>query len=155
MHILPYFLEKEVKNLLKIRLSKIISNITDDFIENLFIVNSDKKYQNIMINLEEKVKESVLDILKETIKIFDNLFLNCDARKKQFNVCDTCHRSIFTIFGLLEFDRIYYYDKSDRTKHFYFIDTLFKLPQYDRYDCLIKGILLIMLFLLIKIKEPN
>lgn len=93
-----------------------------------------------MINLEEKVKESVIEILKEMIKIYDNLFLNCDARKKQFNVCDTCHRSIFTIFGLLEFDRIYYYDKSDRTKHFYFIDTLFKLPQYDRYDCLIKGI---------------
>ena len=66
-----------------------------------------------MINLEEKVKESVLDILKETIKIFDNLFLNCDARKRQFNVCNTCHRSIFTIF---------------------------KLSQYDRYDCLIKGI---------------
>ena len=47
MYILPYFLEKEAKNLLKIKLSKIISNITDDFIENLFIVNPDKKYQNI------------------------------------------------------------------------------------------------------------
>lgn len=47
---------------------------------------------------------------------------------------------VFSPFGLLEFDRIYYYDKSDRTKHFYFIDTLFKLPQYDRYECLIKGI---------------
>ena len=140
MYILPYFLEKEAKNLLKIKLSKIISNITDDFIENLFIVNPDKKYQNIMMNLEEKIKESILEILKEAIKIFDNLFLKCDARKKQFNVCNTCHRSIFTIFGLLEFDRIYYYDKFDRTKHFYFIDTLFKLPQYDRYDCLIKGI---------------
>ena len=67
MYILPYFLEKEVKNLLKIRLSKIISNITDDFIENLFIVNSDKKYQNIMINLEEKVKESVLSITLENV----------------------------------------------------------------------------------------
>ena len=82
MYILPYFLEKEAKNLLKIKLNKIISNITDDFIENLFIVNPDKKYQNIMIDLEEKVKESVLAILKETIKIFDNLFLHCDARKR-------------------------------------------------------------------------
>lgn len=140
MYILPYFLEKEAKNLLKIKLNKIISNITDDFIENLFTVNPDRKYQNMMINLEEKVKESVLEILKETFKIFDNLFLNCEARKKKFNVCNTCHRSIFTIFGLLEFDRIYYYDKFDRTSHFYFIDTLFKLSEYDRYDCLIKGI---------------
>ena len=119
MYILPSFLEKEEKNLLKIKLSKIISNFTDDFIESSFIVNPDKKYQNIMINLEKKIKESVLEILKEIIKIFDNLFLNCEARKKQFNVCNTCHRSIFTIFGLLEFDK---------TKHFYFIDALFKLP---------------------------
>ena len=35
-----------------------------------------------MINLEEKIKESVLEILKEIIKIFDNLFLNCKAKKK-------------------------------------------------------------------------
>lgn len=35
-----------------------------------------------MINLEEKVKETVLEILKETIKIFNNLFLNCKAKKK-------------------------------------------------------------------------
>ena len=127
MYILPYFLENEAKNLLKIKLSKIIKDITDDFIENLFIVNPDNKYQNMMLNLEEKVKNTILEVIKEIIKIFDELFLNCDERKKYFNVCNTCHRSIFTIFGLLEFDRIYYYDKKDRTKHFYFIDTLFIL----------------------------
>ena len=33
MYILPYFLENEAKNLLKIKLSKIISNITDEFID--------------------------------------------------------------------------------------------------------------------------
>lgn len=140
MYILPYFLENETKNLLKIKLSKIITDITDEFVENLFVVNPDNKYQNIMLNLDEKVKEAVLEVIKETIKIFDNLFLICNERKKYFNVCNTCHRSIFTIFGLLEFDRIYYYDKTDRSKHFYFIDTLFKFPEYDRYDCLIKGL---------------
>lgn len=140
MYILPYFLENEAKNLLKSKLSKIIADITDEFVENLFSVNSDNKYQNLMLNLDEKVKETVLETIKETIKIFDELFLKCNERKKYFNVCNTCHRSIFTIFGLLEFDRIYYYDKKDRTKHFYFIDTLFKFPEYDRYDCLIKGI---------------
>lgn len=140
MYILPYFLENEAKNLLKFKLSKIIADITDDFIENLFIVNPDNKYHNMMLNLEEQIKESVLEIIKETINIFDNLFLNSDERKKYFNVCNTCHRSIFTIFGLLEFDRTYYYDKKDRSKHFYFIDALFKFPEYDRYDCLVKGI---------------
>lgn len=86
MYILPYFLEKEAKNLLKIKLSKIISNFTDDFIERSFIVNHDKKYQNIMINLEEKVKETVLEILKEIIKIFNNLFLNCKVKKKNYHM---------------------------------------------------------------------
>ena len=50
------------------------------------------------------------------------------------------YRSIVTIFGILEFDRVYYCDKNDRKKHFYFIDTLFHLPEYDRYDKIIKGI---------------
>ena len=72
MYILPSFLEKEEKNLLKIKLSKIISNFTDDFIESSFIVNPDKKYQNIMINLEEKVKETVLEIYFLTVKLKKN-----------------------------------------------------------------------------------
>ena len=140
MYILPHFLEKEAKILLKIKLNKIITNITDKFIDNLFDINGDQKYQDIVLELEDDVKTSALEIIKETIKIFDNLFLNSNERNKYFNVCNTCHRSIFTIFGLLEFDRIYYYDKLDRKKHFFFIDTLFKFPKYDRYDCLVKGI---------------
>jgi hypothetical protein len=137
---IPQFLEIEAKKLLKIKLSKIITNITDEFVENLFIVNPDFKYQNIMLKLDEKVKISVIEIIKEVINIFDNLYFNCDERKKYFNRCSLCHRSIVTIFGELEFDRIYYYDKNDRSKHFYFIDTLFKLPAYDRYDVLVKAI---------------
>ena len=39
-----------------------------------------------MINLEEKVKETVLEILKEIIKIFNNLFLNCKAKKKNYHM---------------------------------------------------------------------
>ena len=45
-----------------------------------------------------------------------------------------------TIFGELEFDRIYYYDKKDKNKHFYFIDTLFGFSKYDRHDKLVKAI---------------
>ena len=67
MYILPYFLENEAKNLLKIKLSKIIIDITDEFIENLFIVNPDNKYQNMMLNLEDKVKDA-LEEVKETIR---------------------------------------------------------------------------------------
>lgn len=141
MYMIPYFLKSEAKNLLKIKLSKIIQNISDDFIDNIFYCNSNNKYQKIMLNLEENIKQSVLQALIETFKIFDNLYLNSNDRKKIFNVCiRKCHRNIVTIFGILEFDRIYYYDKKDRNKHFFFIDNLFNLPSYDRYDDIIKAI---------------
>ena len=141
MYMIPYFLKSEAKNLLKIKLSKIIQNISDDFIDNIFYYNSNNKYQKIMLNLEENIKQSVLKALIETFEIFDNLYLNSNDRKKIFNVCiRKCHRNIVTIFGILEFDRIYYYDKKDRNKHFFFIDNLFNLPSYDRYDDIIKAI---------------
>ena len=141
MYMIPYFLKSEAKNLLKIKLSKIIQNISDDFIDNIFYCNSNNKYQKIMLNLEENIKQSVLQALIETFEIFDNLYLNSNDRKKIFNVCiRKCHRNIVTIFGILEFDRIYYYDKKDRNKHFFFIDNLFNLPSYDRYDDIIKAI---------------
>ena len=141
MYMIPYFLKSEAKNLLKIKLSKIIQNISDDFIDNIFYYNSNNKYQKIMLNLEENIKQSVLQALIETFEIFDNLYLNSNDRKKIFNVCiRKCHRNIVTIFGILEFDRIYYYDKKDRNKHFFFIDNLFNLPSYDRYDGIIKAI---------------
>ena len=154
MYMIPYFLKSEAKKLLKIKLSKIIQNISDDFIDNIFYCNSNNKYQEIMsemisqdeyqkimLNLEENIKQSVLQALIETFEIFDNLYLNSNDRKKIFNVCiRKCHRNIVTIFGILEFDRIYYYDKKDRNKHFFFIDNLFNLPSYDRYDDIIKAI---------------
>ena len=72
MYILPQFLEIETKKLLKIKLNKIITDITDDFIENLFVVNPDNKYQNIMLNLDKNIKEAAIQIIKETIEIVDN-----------------------------------------------------------------------------------
>jgi len=140
MYMIPYFLEIETKKLLKIKLSKVINNITDDFINILFTDNSDNKYQNIITKLDKKIKEAALGIIKDTINIVDNLFLNSDDRKRYFNVCNKYSRSIFTVFGYLEFERTYYRDKYDKTKHFYFIDTLFNFPMYDHYDYLIKAI---------------
>ena len=55
MYMIPYFLKSEAKNLLKIKLSKIIQNISDDFIDNIFYYNSNNKYQKIMLNLEENI----------------------------------------------------------------------------------------------------
>ena len=141
MYIVPYFLKNEAKNLLKIKLSKIIENISNDLIDNIFNPTFNNKYQNIVLNLDYKIKQSVLDIIKETIEIFDKLYVTSDNRKKYFNISNPkCHRVIITIFGILEFDRIYYYSKEDKNKHFYFIDSLFNFPSYDRYDSIVKGL---------------
>lgn len=141
MYIIPYFLENEAKKLLKVKLSEFINEITNDLLDNIFRYNSDNKYENLMLNFEESTRKSILKVIVDTFKILDNLYLKSNDRKKQFNICvKKCHRSIVTIFGILEFDRVYYYDKNDRKKHFYFIDTLFQLPEYDRYDKIIKGI---------------
>ena len=140
MYILPYFLENEARNLLKTKLSKIVSDVTDELINNIFRYSSDNKYENFMLNLEETTRKNILKIIVETFQILDNLYLKSESRKKQFNICvSKCHRSIITIFGILDFDRVYYYDKNDRKKHFYFIDMLFHLPAYDRYDKIVKG----------------
>lgn len=129
------------KNLIKFKLSNILDNITNDLLDNLFNSNPNNKYFNLMFSLDTYLKNFILDIIKECITIFDNLFLNSIDRKKYFNVSNkSIHRSIFTIFDLLEFDRIYYYDKHDKSKHFFFIDALFDFPSYDRYDKLIKAV---------------
>lgn len=141
MYRIPYFLENEAKKFLKLKLSDILLDITDEFINNIFFNNVDNKYQNIIFSLEENIRKNIINIIIETFNIFDELYLNSDERKSMFNICvSKCHRSIVTIFGILEFDRTYYYDKSDRSKHFYFIDSLFHLPSYDRYDKIVKGL---------------
>lgn len=141
MYIIPHFLENEAKNFLKIKLSKIINDISDDIINNIFNPDINNKYQTLILNLDKNIKEKTLEILKEAFSVFDELYLNSEDRKKIFNISNSkCHRGIFTIFGYLEFERAYYYDKNDKNKHFYFIDNLFGLPRYDRYDKVVKAI---------------
>lgn len=71
------------------------------------------KYQDLMLSLDDNIRKSILNILKEVFSTFDNLYLNSPERKKYFNISNpTCHRSIFIIFGLLEFDHVYYYNKT-------------------------------------------
>lgn len=60
MYMIPYFLKNEAKKLLKIKLSEIVKDISDDFIDNIFYCNSNNKYQQTMLNLEETIKQSVL-----------------------------------------------------------------------------------------------
>ena len=54
MYMIPYFLENEAKKLLKVKLSEIINDVTNDLIDNIFRYNSDNKYENLMLNFEEK-----------------------------------------------------------------------------------------------------
>ena len=74
MYILPYFLENEAKKLLKIKLSEIINNITNDLIDNIFRYNSDNKYENLMFCFEENNRKNILKAIVDTFKILDDLF---------------------------------------------------------------------------------
>ena len=74
MYVLPYFLENEAKKLLKIKLSEIINNITNDLIDNIFRYNSDNKYENLMFCFEENNRKNILKAIVDTFKILDDLF---------------------------------------------------------------------------------
>ena len=82
MYIIPHFLENEAKKLLKSKLSHIINDITNDIINNIFNCNPDNKYQDLTLSLDDNIRKSILNILKEVFSIFDNLYLNSLERKK-------------------------------------------------------------------------
>lgn len=141
MYIIPHFLQFEAKKLIKFKLNNILSDLTDNLVDNLFNYHEYDKYQKIMLSLDKDIKETILNILKECISILDNLYVNSLERKRQFNISNrNVPRSIVTVFGILEFERTYYYDKHDKNKYFYFIDTLFNFNAYERYDKLVKGL---------------
>ncbi len=126
--------ELEFKNLLKERLSCIISDISDNLIQNI-LVPSKNKYIKILSNLENNVKELILKILLELINFFNEKFINSQERKKFYHInVRNDHRSIITTLGHLEFYRTYFESK-DRKKHFYFIDKILGIDKYSRYDC--------------------
>ena len=140
MYIVPQFLKNEAKKLIKCKISKIITDITDEMIDSIFDCNQNEKYQKMMLEIDKISKDAILKVLKESFTILDNLYASSADRNKFFNISKpNAHRSIITIFGELEFERIYYYDKSNKNKYFYFIDSLFDLPAYDRYDKVVKG----------------
>lgn len=141
MYIIPHFLQFEAKKLIRFKLNNILSDLTDNLVDNLFNYHEYDKYQKIMLSLDKDIKETILNILKECISILDNLYVNSLERKRQFNISNrNVPRSIVTVFGILEFERTYYYDKHDKNKYFYFIDTLFNFNAYERYDKLVKGL---------------
>ena len=139
MYIIPQNIKFETKKLLKFKLSKILDNLTDSFLDNLFYSGSDNKYQNMMLNLDENIRKAVLKAFKETIQIIDKIYCNSKERKQHFNISAHAKRSIVTIFGWLDIERIYYYDKYNKNSYFCFIDELFNFPKYDRYDKIVKG----------------
>lgn len=126
--------ELEFKNLLKEKLSNIISDISDNLIQNI-LNPSEVKYIKILSDLEENIKELLLKILVDLINFFNDNFTNSKERKDFYHInIRNDHRSIMTSIGTLEFYRTYFESK-DRTKHFYFIDQLLGIDKYARYDC--------------------
>lgn len=138
MNIIPQNYRFELKNMLKNEISHYIDNITDDFVDNLFST-SNNKYISLIANLEQSIKNILLNIIVKTINYFDKKFRNSKERKNNFHInIKYDHRAFETPFGLLEFYRTYYESK-DRTNHFYFIDELIGLDKYARFDALTKA----------------
>ncbi len=112
-----------------------------DLIENIFFNVGEDAYSKGMISLNDGFKKMIIETMKLAIPRIDNAFLSSDYRKHNFYKCDTHKRSITTIYGDLDFERIYYTDK-DKKNGFYFIDELFKFEKYTTYDPLVRAILI-------------
>ena len=80
MYTIPYFLIKEEKNLIKVKINEITNNITDEIINNIFYSTPNNKNQNLMLNLDKDIRIAILKIIKEVIEIFDNLYANSKER---------------------------------------------------------------------------
>ncbi len=138
MNILSQNYSLEFKNMLKNKISSYISDLTDDFINNLFYI-SDDKYISIFTNLEENIRSTIRNIMLDVIYFFDEKFRNSKERKELYHInIKQDHRAFESAIGFLEFHRTYYETK-DRKEHFYFIDELLGLEPYARYDSLIKA----------------
>lgn len=138
MNILPQNYSFEFKNMLKDKISSYISDMTDNFINNLFYLNDDK-YVSIFASLEEDIKNVIKNIILDTIDFFDEKYRNSSERKQFFHInIKRDHRVFESAIGTLEFYRTYYESK-DRKQHFYFIDELLGLEPYARYDALIRA----------------
>lgn len=141
MSSIPYKLKIDAKNILKFTFHDISKKLLGDVLDEHFDFFNPTKYINSTINLMDKFKEVIIKTLEKSIPKIDELFLNSRYRKFYFYKSNVQKRSITTIFGDLNFERIYYTNK-DKQNGFYFIDELFGFEKYTTYDPIVRALLI-------------
>ena len=141
MNIIPQNFKFLAINFLKNEILEVSKEVIPDAIENVLLNTNPLNYAKGMINLTETQKKIIIKALNRAIPKIDKAFLDSDYRKGNFYKSNVHKRSITTIFGDLDFERIYYTDKN-KENGFYLIDELFKFEKYTTYDPLVRAILI-------------
>ena len=143
MYMISQNLKKVTKEMLKNKISKITSKYIDDIVESIFDNNNLDKYQHIVSNIEDKTRNMIVDIIIETINIIDDVYEKSVERLSYLNISKRkVSRNILTIFGYIQFERNYYYEKENRHYLHYFIDDLFGFEKYYVFDKFVRGLAL-------------
>ena len=87
MYIIPQNLKNEIKNLLKIKISSITNKYVNEIVDSVFDISNKNKYVDIVSDIEEKNRKMIVEIIKETIELVDDVFEKSIERLMYLNVC--------------------------------------------------------------------
>lgn len=140
MYILSQILTFEGKNLIIDSLIKELKIKLSDFLNQFmsgFFIN---RYELFILNLQELFIDEIKTLILNIIKVLDNLYKNSEERKKMYYInVSNKPRTIYTIFGEINFERTYYRHKTDGS-YYCFIDDVLGLEKYNMYDPIIRSI---------------
>ena len=129
-----------LKNNLKEVLERHNDDLVDGIIDSLSSDNKVPKYISMMSKIDSINRDTILDVIKETLETYDRNYKYSSDRRIEYNISKSnVPRTITTIFGDLTFNRTYYQCKLDNSYHF-LIDEALCLEKYDRFDPVVKGI---------------
>ena len=129
------------KNTIKISIKRNVSNLTDTIVDAIVdsIGNEDNSYVSIVASVQEKEREAICMIIKNTFEEMDRTYKNSAERYKYYVINKSnVPRTITMIFGNITYSRCYYKSRIDGTCHF-LLDEMLGLPKGDRYDPIVKA----------------
>lgn len=135
-------ISQNLRNVLKKRLENTIKELTPTIVEVILdsLNNKDISYLEIIDNIDNITRNMAIQIIIETLEEYDRYYTNSKERKRKYNINKrNIPRTITTILGELTFKRTYFETK-DKKEHYFHIDDVLKLPKWDHYDPIVKGL---------------
>lgn len=140
MNILSQILNSETKNLL---INEIIKKIKDECIkimEQILTNFSSHRYIDNTLTIQHNVNNIIKNLIINFIESIDKEYMNSEERKIKYEINkQNVERSIITIYGEIKFTRTLYRDKNNHN-YYFFIDDIFNLEQYKRFDPIVRGL---------------